>query len=185
MEGINSAVAQVNTFIRGDQFFEWHGIVLASCWLVGAVIAILARKVSVQLHAILFFLIDAATAFFIVGAMIRVYPHMQERFNEWDIVKKSHFIGGNLSLMQVEFFWFYSSFNTLVEFQHFWKASNIIPLTENLDMLSVIWEDSLRLVDKSSPKLIKPFSTLPLLLRCFYLLLVPIKYSSQVDHSAK
>ena len=98
MEGVNSALTQVNTFIRGDQFFEWHGIVLSSCWLIGSVIAILARRVSVQLHAILFFLIDVATAFFIIGAMIRVYPHMQANFDKWDIVKKSHFIGGNLNL---------------------------------------------------------------------------------------
>ncbi len=102
MEGMNSAIAQVNSFIRGDQFFEWHGIVLSSCWLLGSVIAILARRVSVQLHAILFFLIDAATAFFIVGAMLRVYPHIQTNFDKWDIVKKSHFIGGNTTLMQAE-----------------------------------------------------------------------------------
>lgn len=99
MEAINSAIATANTFIRGDQFFEWHGIVLSSCWLIGSVIAILARRVSVQLHAILFFLIDAATAFFIVGAMLRVYPHIQANFDKWDLLKKGHFIGGGVFLV--------------------------------------------------------------------------------------
>lgn len=62
--------------------------------MVGAVIAILARKVSVYLHATLFFFIDVATAFFIIGGMIRVYPYLFIKWDEWSLLKKGHFIGG-------------------------------------------------------------------------------------------
>lgn len=95
-------LSDVNTFIRGDSFFKFHGLALGSLWLVGSVIAILLRKVNVTLHALLFFIIDATTAFFIIGAMLRVYPLMQDRWDQWTLLKKGHFIGGNLRYIQAE-----------------------------------------------------------------------------------
>jgi hypothetical protein len=74
MESVNQLLGEVDSFIKGDSFFFYHGVVLASLWIVGSVVAILLRKVSVTLHALLFFVIDAVTAFFIVGGMLRVYP---------------------------------------------------------------------------------------------------------------
>ena len=94
MEHFNQLLSEVNAFIRGDDFFHYHGLVLGSAWLIGSVIAILARKVSVNLHAFLFFLIDASTAFFLVGAMLRVYPYIPEKWDVWPLIKKGHFIGG-------------------------------------------------------------------------------------------
>lgn len=94
MESLSHLLEPVNTFIKGDTFFHYHGLVLSSLWMVGAVIAILARKVSVYLHASLFFIIDVTTAFFIVGAMLRVYPYITVKWDDWSVLKKGHFIGG-------------------------------------------------------------------------------------------
>lgn len=124
---------QVNTFIRGESFFEWHGIVLSSLWIIGSVVAILSRKISVTLHALLFFVIDAATAFFLVGGMLRVYPHMADRWDDWSALKKGHFIGGNLFFIQVVFSLFFLSFNTSVESPLSSKESSSTQLTANLD----------------------------------------------------
>lgn len=71
---ITNAWQQAQLFIASDQFFEWHGVGLASLWFVGAIIAILARRLSLNLHALCFFLVDAFTMFFLAGAWIRVYP---------------------------------------------------------------------------------------------------------------
>ena len=67
---------------------------LSTSWIVLSVVAILLRKVSVLLHATLFFFIDFATAFFIIGAMIRVYPYISVKWDDWSLLKKGHFIGG-------------------------------------------------------------------------------------------
>lgn len=102
MDQLQFALAPVTKFIYGDDFWHWHGLVLASAWIIGSVVAILARKVSVYLHALLFFVIDVATAFFIVGGMLRVYPYIPIKWDEWPLIKKGHFIGGTRSFIQAE-----------------------------------------------------------------------------------
>jgi hypothetical protein len=94
MESVQQLLEPVNAFIRGDDFFHYHGLFLSSLWLIGAVVAILLRKFSVTLHALLFFIIDATTAFFIVGGILRVYPYISVKWDEWELLKKGHFIGG-------------------------------------------------------------------------------------------
>ena len=81
MESLTHLLEPVNAFIRSDDFFHYHGLVLSTSWIILSVVAILLRKVSVLIHATLFFLIDVATAFFIIGAMIRVYPYLPIK---WD-----------------------------------------------------------------------------------------------------
>lgn len=94
MDSIYQLLEPVTAFIKGKEFFYYHGLVLSVGWLLLSVVAILLRKVSVQLHALLFFLIDASTAFFIIGGMIRVYPYISVKWDEWSGLKKGHFIGG-------------------------------------------------------------------------------------------
>jgi hypothetical protein len=94
MESLTQFLAPLNEFITSKDFFWYHGVVLGSLWLCGSVIAILARRIAVTIHALLFFLIDATTAFFIVGGMLRVYPHIATRWDDWGMLKQGHFVGG-------------------------------------------------------------------------------------------
>jgi len=96
MNFINPYIDQANTFIHSDDFFYYHGIILISLWFFGSIIAILMRKVSIIGHALLFNIVDFTTSFFIIGAMIRVYPHISDRWDQWSLLKKGHFIGGIL-----------------------------------------------------------------------------------------
>jgi len=80
-------------FIAGDSFFYYHGIVLALNWFIFSLIAILLRKTSITLHALAFNLIDISTGFFVVGALLRVYPHI-DAWDSWSLLFKGHFIGG-------------------------------------------------------------------------------------------
>ena len=81
------------TFIRGDEFFHYHGLVLGLLWMFGIIIGILVRKTSRVLHALSFIIIDYVTLFFLLGAIIRVYPHI-EHFPEWSLIKQGHIVGG-------------------------------------------------------------------------------------------
>lgn len=93
MEHVHHFTSQITEFINHKDFFYYHGVVLAFAWFIAATIGILLRKVSKQLHALCFFLIDVVTAFFIIAAIVRVYPHLH-KFEAWSLVKKCHIIGG-------------------------------------------------------------------------------------------
>lgn len=94
MESLTHLLQPVDAFIRSDDFFHYHGLVLSTSWIILSVVAILLRKTSVYIHATLFFFIDVATAFFIIGGMIRVYPYLSVKWDDWSLLKKGHFIGG-------------------------------------------------------------------------------------------
>lgn len=98
MEHVHQVTTQIEEFIRHKDFFYYHGVVLTFLWFVLSTIGILLRKVSKQLHALAFFVVDVVTAFFIIGAIIRVYPYLS-RFDSWSFVKKCHIIGGKLYLI--------------------------------------------------------------------------------------
>ena len=78
MEHIHQVTSRITEFIHHKEFFYYHGAVLAFAWFIGATIAILLRRVSKQLHALCFFIIDVVTAFFLIGAIIRVYPYLSK-----------------------------------------------------------------------------------------------------------
>jgi hypothetical protein len=112
---VDHLLSQVNAFIRGDSFFYYHGVVLSVAWLFGAVVAILSRKVSITLHALLFFVIDFLSAFFIVGGMMRVYPYLLEKWNVWPLLKTGHFVGGTPLSTQAASSWSCWSSSTRAE----------------------------------------------------------------------
>lgn len=94
---MQGAVGQALLFIKGEKFFEYHGLVLALLWFFAAPTAILLRKVSKQVHAACFFLIDVTTIFFILGAGIRVYPYI-DKFSTWSPIKQGHTVGGKIKI---------------------------------------------------------------------------------------
>ena len=93
MEHVEQVLAQATTFIQSKEFFYYHGLVMSLLWFFASPIGILLRKVSVYLHATVFFLIDVTTAFFIVGALIRVYPYFGY-FTSWPLIKQAHISAG-------------------------------------------------------------------------------------------
>lgn len=78
MEHIHQVTSQITGFIYHKEFFYYHGAVLAFAWFIASTIAILLRRVSKQLHALCFFIIDVITAFFLIGAMMRVFPYLSK-----------------------------------------------------------------------------------------------------------
>jgi hypothetical protein len=92
---VQGTVDKALAFIRGSDFFFYHGLVLALLWFFAAPLAILLRKVSKQIHGACFFFIDVTTVFFLVGAGIRVYPHISN-FPQWSIIKQGHIAAGNI-----------------------------------------------------------------------------------------
>ena len=66
--------------------------------------AILFRSLSRTLHGLAFFAIDVTTAFFIIGAFLRVYGHI-DQWNQWPFLKQAHIAGGTPRYIQVEFSW--------------------------------------------------------------------------------
>jgi hypothetical protein len=93
MEHIHSVKSQAEAFLMSPDFFYYHGIVLSVLWFVVCNIGILLRKVSVYLHAFVFFFVDVTTVVFTVGAIYRVYPYL-DRFASKSIIKQGHIIGG-------------------------------------------------------------------------------------------
>jgi hypothetical protein len=60
-------------------------------------VGILAKKINVYLHALIFFVTDVATVFLVGGAFYRYYPKFGS-WSEWSLVKQLHIFGGiNLS----------------------------------------------------------------------------------------
>lgn len=110
---------QLESFIRSENFFYYHGVVLNSLWIIGATIAILLRKVSKQLHALAFFLIDFITIFFIVGGLIRVYPYLGN-FSQWSLIKQGHIAGGST------YFYLGTIFLVLLIIQHIGGVSTLL-----------------------------------------------------------
>ena len=98
MDHLTSIPTKLLEFIQSDHFFFYHGITLASLWFVGAIIAILLRRVSRQLHGIAFFFIDAVSLFFSLGALYRVYPKL-DGFASWNPLVQGHVIGGRYKLI--------------------------------------------------------------------------------------
>jgi hypothetical protein len=84
---------QAKTFIYSPDFFYYHGLVLGFMWFFGSSIAILLRGVSRILHAIGFAIVDFSSAFFMIGAGIRVYQNV-DKFFEWSLLKQGHVLGG-------------------------------------------------------------------------------------------
>jgi hypothetical protein len=134
MEVLHGALDKINTFIFSQDFFWWHGVVLAFLWFFAALIAILLRKVAIILHATAFFIIDVITAFFLVGAMMRVYPHL-ENFGTWSLIKQGHIIGGTPYPIQEPSSLFSSFFSTSEVSQLYSRASNTTPLIANSQLL--------------------------------------------------
>lgn len=86
-------VEQVTQFISSDKFFEYHGLTLTIVWTIACTVAIAAKKLSAQIHGSIFFMIDVTTLYFITGAWVRVYPHI-DNFSEWPLLKQLHILGG-------------------------------------------------------------------------------------------
>ena len=95
MDITSTYLERISAFIHGESFFYYHGLVLLNLWFFVALIAMVIRKYSIIAHAILFNIIDFTTAFFVIGAMLRVYPYISVRWDEWSLLKKVHFIGGS------------------------------------------------------------------------------------------
>jgi len=93
MEHITALTQQAEAFLMGPDFFYYHGVVLTLLWFVVCNIGILMRKVSLILHALIFFLVDVTTVLFSVGALCRVYPYL-DRFTSWSPIKQGHIVGG-------------------------------------------------------------------------------------------
>ena len=94
MQVLHDLVGQASAFIASPDFFYYHGLVLAILWFFVVNVAILMRSLSRTLHGLCFFAIDVTTAFFIIGALIRVWHHI-DKFAEWSIIKQGHIMGGN------------------------------------------------------------------------------------------
>lgn len=93
MDNVDHLLGTAQSFFLQDDFFHYHGLYLGLIWMFGIIIGILIRKVSRFLHAIAFFFIDVVTIFFIVGAIIRLYPRI-DQFWEWSLIKQGHTVGG-------------------------------------------------------------------------------------------
>ena len=87
-------IDQLQVLHKRTDFFEYHGFVLTACWIIACSVAIFMKRINVYIHAMLFFFIDVTSLYFITGAWLRVYPHI-DTFNEWSLIKKGHIIGGN------------------------------------------------------------------------------------------
>ena len=94
MQAFDRLVDQASTFIASPNFFYYHGLVLATLWFFAVNLAILMRSLSRTLHGLCFFAIDVTTAFFIIGALLRVWHHI-DKFTEWSLIKQGHVIGGS------------------------------------------------------------------------------------------
>lgn len=62
-------------------------------WVVACTIAILAKKINLYLHALLFFIIDVTTVLLVGGAAYRYWGRFGQ-WQEWTLVKQAHIFGG-------------------------------------------------------------------------------------------
>ena len=84
----------MTSFIDHDKFFDYHGLTLSFLWIFACSFGILLKRFNLYLHAASFFIIDVLTVYFITGAWVRVYPHI-DTFDQWSTLKKGHIVGGN------------------------------------------------------------------------------------------
>lgn len=66
---------------------------MTTLWVVASTIAILAKKLNLYLHAILFFIIDVTTVFLVGGAAYRYWDKFGQ-WQQWTLVKQAHIFGG-------------------------------------------------------------------------------------------
>lgn len=85
---------KIASFVAGADFFWYHGYGLTFLWIVASTIGILAKKINIYLHALLFFVIDVSTVFLVGGAFYRYLPKFAS-YSEWTLVKQLHIFGGN------------------------------------------------------------------------------------------
>lgn len=76
-----STLDQVLSFIQGPDFFWYHGYGLTAIWIVAVTIAILAKKINIYVHALLFWIVDMTTIFLVGGAFYRYL--INDRFSQW------------------------------------------------------------------------------------------------------
>lgn len=65
-------------FFHSEKFFEYHGLGLSFLWIFACTFGIVLKRVNLYLHALTFFLVDVLTLYFITGAWVRVYPHIDK-----------------------------------------------------------------------------------------------------------
>lgn len=87
-------LTQIGDFVKGADFFWYHGYGLTLLWVVASTVGILAKKINLYLHAAIFFIVDVSTIFLVGGAFYRYLPKFAQ-FSEWDLVRKLHVFGGN------------------------------------------------------------------------------------------
>jgi hypothetical protein len=64
----------VRDFIFSKEFWIYHGFVLSGLWVLLSAIAIFVKRFSIQLHLLLFVIINFTTIFFAGAALYRVLP---------------------------------------------------------------------------------------------------------------
>jgi glucose dehydrogenase len=73
-------IDKIVSFVNGSEFFWYHGYGLTFLWIVACTVAILAKKINLYLHALLFFVTDVLTIFLVGGAFYRYLP----KFGQWN-----------------------------------------------------------------------------------------------------
>ena len=81
------------SFYQNPKFFVYHGFALTFLWIVGVTLGIFFKKINGYLHGATMFIIDVLTIFFIVGAMVNMFPYFNE-FWQWSLFQKIHILGG-------------------------------------------------------------------------------------------
>jgi len=85
----------IRRFVNSESFFWWHGYGLTTLWIVASTVGILAKRINIYLHALMFLLIDVSTIF-LVGGAFYIYLPKFATYTEWTIVRQLHIFGGNI-----------------------------------------------------------------------------------------